>query len=374
MTISLDPQPTTPAPKTIPAASVAPNFPARPLPGDTQLMSAGGDQTTEGQTYGDTQDLPALGSNFPDSQARRDTQMRIAVGDQTPTPSHTAREAQGMAAGCGPILASAILGMTADVVGDLEAVRVANENRYRTLTATDEYGHGLTPDHPDIARLAALVDALKATEHQSILNLQRVMRKHPLGPWVKNAPGVGEKQAARLLAVIRDPYWNDLHNRPRTVSELWAYCGLHVIQTPGAHHGTATQSAGGAGSNVHPDSHPTGDNHGRPAVGVAPKRQRGQKSNWSEDARQRAWLIAASCVKQPADTRYRQVYDTTRLKYANTFHNSVCVRCGPKNKPAQPGSPLSLGHQHARALRAIAKTVLKDLWIESKRIHDEETR
>jgi hypothetical protein len=102
---------------------------------------------------------------------------------------------------------------------------------------------------------------------------------------------------------------------------------------------------------------------------VAPKRQRGQKSNWSEDARKRAWLIAASCVKQPPETRWRKVYDETRAKYADALHNTECVRCGPKGKPAQTGTPLSLGHQHARGLRAIAKEILKDLWLESRTIH-----
>jgi len=264
-----------------------------------------------------------------------------------------------------------MLDMAAEIVGDLEAVRVANENRYRTLTATDEHGFGLTDDHPDIGRLRTLVDSLAAAEHQAILNLQRVMRQHPLGPWVKNAPGVGEKQAARLLAAIRDPYWNDLHERPRTVSELWAYAGFHVIKTSGSQSIGDIQSPPAAGSTCHADGHSARDAHGARAVGVAPKRQRGQKSNWSEDARKRAWLIAASCVKQPAGTRYRDIYDATRLKYADAVHATDCVRCGPSGKPAVVGSPLSAGHQHARAMRAIAKAVLKDLWTEAKRIHTE---
>jgi len=243
--------------------------------------------------------------------------------------------------------------MAADVVDDLERVRIANENRYRTLTADDEHGHGLSPDHPDVARLSAIVDALTDAERQAVKNLQKVMKAHPLGPFVKAQAGLGEKQAARLLAVIRDPYWNDLHDRPRTVSELWAYCGFHVL---------------------HPAGHTLGDTQGVGAGGVAPKRQRGQKANWSEYARKRVWLIAASCVKQPAErSHYRRVYDATRAKYAEAVHSNECVRCGPKGKPAQTGSPLSLGHQHARGLRAVAKEVLRDLWIEAKRLHTTES-
>ena len=90
--------------------------------------------------------------------------------------------------------------------------------------------------------------------------------------------------------------------------------------------------------------------------------------NWSEDARKRAWLIATSCIKTKG--HYRDIYDATRAKYAEAVHNADCVRCGPAGKPALAGSPLSLGHQHARGLRAIAKELLRDLWIESKRIHE----
>lgn len=259
--------------------------------------------------------------------------------------------------GLGPILADPLLALSADVVDDLERVRCANENRLRALTTPADQededgecrGHGLSVANPDVMRLAKLVDALKDAEHQAILNLNRTMRQHPLGAWVKAQTGVGEKQAARLLAAIRDPYWNDLHNRPRKLRELWAYCGFHVLDT-GAHAACDSQTATGAG--------------------VAPTRRRGEKANWNDNARKRAWLIAASCIKQ-ADSPYRLVYDQTRTKYAEALHQSPCVRCGPSGKPAQPGTALSAGHQHARAMRAMCKEILRDLWSESKRIHEE---
>lgn len=259
--------------------------------------------------------------------------------------------------GLGPVLADAMLAMAADVVDDLERVRCANENRLRALTTpADELdsdgerrGHGLSTANPDVMRLSNLVDALKDAEHQAILNLNRVMRQHPLGGWVKGTLGVGEKQAARLLASIRDPYWNDLHERRRTLRELWAYCGFHVLDTS-AHLSPDSQNASGAG--------------------VAPTRKRGEKANWNADARKRSWLIAGSCIKH-VDSPYRRVYDDTRTKYAEAVHQTACVRCGPSGKPAQPDSPLSPGHQHARAMRAMSKEILRDLWTEAKRIHEE---
>lgn len=257
-----------------------------------------------------------------------------AVGD-APTPSAPAK-LEATTSDPTPVLADPLLALAADVLDDLERVRIANENRLRQLTRTaedsdgEERGFGLTLDHPDVARLGVLVEALKAAEVQATKNLQYRMKHHPLGPWVKQAKGVGEKQAARLLAAIGDPYWNDLHDRPRLVSELWSYAG----------YGDAARQV----------------------------RQRGVKANWSDDAKKRAHLVAKSIVK--AGGPYREVYDAAREKYDGALHVTECKRCGPAGKPALPGSELSLGHQHGRALRAVCKEVLRDLWREAKRLHE----
>lgn len=239
-------------------------------------------------------------------------------------------------------LFSPTLALAADVLDDIERVRIANENRLRQLTRpADEVdadggmrGFGLTVEHPDVARLAAMVATLGQVEKDATKNLEKVMKDHPLGPWVKGAVGVGLKQGARLIAAIGDPYWNTLHDRPRTVSELWAYCGYSVIN------------------------------------GRAQARARGEKANWSADAKMRTYLVAASCIKQTSSP-YRAVYDEFRARYADATHPVECRRCGPSGKPAQTGTPLSSGHQHARSLRASGKAVLRDLWIEARRIHQE---
>lgn len=270
--------------------------------------------------------------------------------DSQPT-DHRSKPISSMSAG--PILFDPFLSLAAEVLDDTETVWIANNNRLSVMTrdTTDsdgeERGWGLTEEHPDVAMLASLVSNLELAVKQATKNLEKRMRLHPLGPWVKAQRGLGDKQTARLLASIGDPYWNDLHNRPRTVSELWAYCGFHVLH-PGGQVRPETQVA--------------------LAAGVAPKRQRGQKSNWNEDARKRAWLIAASVIK--AGGPYREIYDATKAKYADAVHNAPCVRCGPAGKPAQAGTPLSKGHIDGRGRRAICKAVLKKLWIESKRLHE----
>ncbi|MCU1617355.1 MAG: hypothetical protein JWO98_4895 [Frankiales bacterium] len=266
-------------------------------------------------------------------------------------------------------LVDPLLILAAQALDDLEATRIANENRLRSLR--DVYGLAGSSQE---AEAAGLVDGLKALEHQAELSLKRALRSHPLGPWVKRTVGVGEKQGARLLFAIGDPYWNSLHDRPRTVSELWAYCGYHVIRTGQTNHDSqrafvgAEQSPGGGDSGQGPCSLRAFDVAHEGSAGVAPARARGQKANWSADAKSRAWLIACSCIKQETSP-YRAVYDDGRERYAEAVHQVECRRCGPAGRPALAGSPISAGHQHARALRLVSKAILRDLWIEARAIH-----
>ncbi len=277
----------------------------------------------------------------------------------------------------------AFMGLAADLVGDLEHVRIANENRFRQLTRTEEdadgqiRGLGLDLRNPFVMKFSHVIEQLAAAEHEAILGLQGLMRKHPLGPYVKATPGLGEKQVARLLAATGDPYIRPTMyhpdgtvepSRPRRVSELWALCGYHVLLV---HHPTSDTQAGHVNENGDSD-HINLDNHDT-YVGVAPKRTKGQRANWSSTAKMRAYLIAESCVKV-RHSPFRKVYDDTRTKYADAVHKVPCVRCGPKGKPAVVGSPLSDGHKHARALRAVAKEVLRELWRESKRLHEGENQ
>lgn len=277
----------------------------------------------------------------------------------------------------GGFLRDPLLGLLAEVVDDLETVRIANSNRVRILTRSEadtdgeERGFGLTPDNPEVAKLLATVEVLQAGEADAVKNLQNAMKKHPLGKFVQATPGLGLKQTARLLAAIGDPYWNDLHDRPRTVSELWAYCGFHVVQTSGSGQARAETHFGcaAAGSVSTPTPNDVAQTQGVAGVGVAPKRTRGQKSNWSETARKRTWVIA-SAIPKFKTSPYEPIYRAARAKYADTVHPVPCVRCGPSGKPAPAGSPRSAAHQNAMAIRIVAKEILKDLWIQSRNLYD----
>lgn len=252
------------------------------------------------------------------------------------------------------------IGLLAGILDDLENTRIANENRLRSLTQEkiNENGRmrGLNEDRfkNDIGPINRLVTGLQQVERETTLELARRLRAHPLGRWVKAQKGIGDKMAARLLAAIGDPYWHANENRPRTVSELWSYCGLRV------------------------------DNE----TGVAVRRQRGVKSNWSPEAKLRAYLIAekcmlqlkASCKTQVKETGthgtacdcgyYRTVYDRRRLMTRERTHKQPCVRCGPRGNPAATGSIWSDAHKHADALRVVSKEILKDLWEEARLVHE----
>lgn len=206
-------------------------------------------------------------------------------------------------------------------------------------------------------------------EHDAERYLTRSLRAHPLGKWVKAQKGIGEKQGGRLVATIGDPYVRpELETadggiepmRVRTLAELRAYCGF-------------------------------GEDKTRP--GRIQKRQRGQRANWNAAAKSRAYLVAEKCMVSGFDKKhgcerikgddfathtaecqcspYRLIYDRERVRYADAVHDEECVRCGPAGHPAQPGSPLSLGHKKGRALRRTAKAIVEDLWREARRIHEE---
>lgn len=266
-----------------------------------------------------------------------------------------------------------VLQTLASGLDDIESVRIAQANRYRVLTCTtpdsdgEMRGFGLDENHPAVAVLAMELATLRELEQALTKALAKQLKTHPLHPWIKAQCGLGDKQVARLLASVRDPYWNDLYDRPRTVSELWAFCGLHVL--PASHVRSDTQKAiasGFACGGGDTDQARTDTQRGD--VGVAPARKRGQKSNWNNEARTRIYVIAESCMKK-RQSPYRAVYDAGREKYAAAAHQVPCAQCGKKGQPAQPGSELRDGHKHARAMRLVMKAVLRDLWIESRRFY-----
>jgi hypothetical protein len=167
---------------------------------------------------------------------------------------------------------------------------------------------------------------------------------------------VGLKTAARLLHVIGDPAWHSKEERVRTVSELWAFCGLHTID------------------------------------GHAVKRQRGVKANWSGDAKKRVYVIADGAIKhrcRPCRDAARSLQQTAEKLNGDTVAGTwslppldcTCEQTHPYRHVYDSarahgleavdaeGEPLSALHQHNRAVRRVMKALLRDLWRESVWLH-----
>lgn len=230
-----------------------------------------------------------------DAQSSCDTPTRDGVNGSD---GQSANEVQPPIA----VAADTFLALAAATLDDIEKLRIATANRIDAMAR-----EGITG--PESDRLQLLLDGIKALEHQATLDLQRALRKHPLGPWVKRTIGVGEKQGARLIAAIGDPAWNSAEDRPRRgPAELWAYCGFRPDQ----------------------------------------KRRKGVQSNWNADAKMRAYLIAESCLKHKATSPYGPVYDAARASWADR--------------------DVADGHKHNHALRCVAKKVLRDLFLEARKV------
>lgn len=231
------------------------------------------------------------------------------------------------------------LSIYAESLDDIEEIRIAAENRLRQLTRNEadsdgeNRGFGLTLDHPSVKDQALIVDGLKTLEKQAVKNLEKAMKNHPLGPWVANQKGLGNKTIARVLASIGDPYWNTLHDRPRTVSELWAYCGLSVIN------------------------------------GQGQRRLKGVQSNWNAIAKVRLYNVVDPIVKCKGSP-YRDLYDQYKESLQGSTYSESYTGQKFKGEPIYAGQLLSKGHIESRTRRKVMKEILKDLWIESKMIHE----
>ena len=326
------------------------------------LVVAGSDIRLDHPEYGTHSDSVEPGSTSP--QAISPAHPNLRTPAESTTWNGSAATNTPTTPSTPPSLADPFLALAADVLDDTEANRKANENRLRQLTRSEadsdgeERGFGLDLSHKAVAQLASLVQMMKCDskavtglglvkpkkergkpccfEHTAETNLTRMLSAHPLGPWVKAQKGIGDKQAARLLAVIGDPYINEQTNEPRTVSQLWAYCGH-------------------------------GDPQRRKFKGMT---QADLFTLGNPTAKSRTWLIACAVLKSQG--QLSTVYYDRKAATEGRLHARTCVRCGPSGKPAPEGSPWSDAHRHADALRVTGKEILKGLWLEAKRIHEGE--
>lgn len=243
----------------------------------------------------------------------------------------------------------AALVVLADQLDDVESARVRVANQYQSLTTerdeNNPQGKGFAPDSYPAEllgdRLAKLVDEEKATTKL----LEEAVREHPLGEWIASRKGIGEKTIGRLLAIVENPAWHPVHGRPRGLRELYAYCGMAVVD------------------------------------GRSPRRTRGVQGNWNVKARTRLFVIAQGAIKGHGYD-FRPFYDEGRERYAEAVHRVECRNslppnpqkavngCGTKVHPewGEVGTPWRPAHQDRGALRLVAKAVLRDMWETAREI------
>lgn len=294
--------------------------------------------------------------------------------DQTP---HEAQPCSvGGAQGCRPepaiassasrpdplVLVDDTLAVLANQVGDLETFRKACASQLGALTRTgpDKDGNlrgwGLPADHPAAIQQEAVVAGVKALEDAAIKALEKHLKRSPMGPWVLAQKGLGFKTIARLLAATGDPYWNSLHDRPRTVAELRSYCGYGDA--------TAQRKVKGLRVGWSPEARMRGFVC---SSGVKQGLRKPCYSLKDEDDKHIGGAHVEGCVCSP----YRVLYDTEKARYVGSVHHEECHRCTGKGKPPAPiGSPRKAAHIDAIALRAVTKRLLKNLWHEAKRLHE----
>ena len=310
---------------------------------DTQFIDACAPTLDSTHQPFDTQKPDGAVTNLAGNHNDDDTQNAIVSGsavEGTDETSYRAIPRSNTSRLAYPI-ADPMLFTLAQTLQDYETLRIAEEHRLRIFSTPSDVpdedgvcrGFGYAEDSNEVQIVKGLIDPLKDLEHRTVLSLQKRMRVNPIWPYFKDVKGVGEKTLARLMACIGDPYLRPLDDgsyEPRTVSQLWAYCGMHTMPN-------------------------------KDGEIVAAKRMKGVQANWNTEAKTRLFLLSQNLLRQGirkdkdgnqfAVTEYGQLYLDRRAHTAVTH---------PEWNP---------GHGLNDALRIMGKELLKQLWRAAREIH-----
>lgn len=291
----------------------------------------------------DTQKPDGAVTNLAGNHCIADTQKNSVSGSAVVGADETSYRAipKSNASRLAYPIADPMLFTLAQTLQDYETLRIAEEHRLRIFSTPSDVpdedgvcrGFGYAEDSNEVQIVKGLIDPLKDLEHRTVLSLQKRMRVNPIWPYFKDVKGVGEKTLARLMACIGDPYLRPLDDgsyEPRTVSQLWAYCGMHTMPN-------------------------------KDGEIIAAKRMKGVQANWNTEAKTRLFLLSQNLLRQGirkdkdgnqyAVTEYGQLYLDRRAHTAVTR---------PEWNP---------GHGLNDALRIMGKELLKQLWQAAREIH-----
>jgi hypothetical protein len=197
---------------------------------------------------------------------------------------------------------------------DKQLPKLIEEMRKNNKLSEDEYSY--------IRRILDAVSKAHNYELSYKSFMQQYIKTEPLyTKWLSKIRGLGPVLSSDLLHIIGycDGKYPDGREKVPTISSLWHYCGLHVVN------------------------------------GKAPKREKGKKIDWNDDARTLAWNIANSFIRKRTKP-YRQVYDSEKKRQLSLMDSNA------------PNAPDSLKHAELRARRKVAKIFLAHYWLVARRI------
>ena len=217
---------------------------------------------------------------------------------------------------------------------DMQKLRIQSSNRNTTNTVVLDAKHGTHLDEQ--------AGTISSLERRELTNIRRMLRKHPLWPWLKEQKGCGPTMSGVIVSEI------DIH-RADTVSALWSYCGLAVD----------------------------------PRTGKAVRMRRGEKAGYNPWLKSKLVKVLGDCLIR-ANSPWRKFYDDYKHRKQNTMID-VCMLCNgekvfkPKKAEGEEsaqakkctncdgtGGPAPWGqsdaHRHNAAIRYMVKMFLQEMW------------
>jgi hypothetical protein len=232
---------------------------------------------------------------------------------------------------------------------DLQKLRIQSGNRSSSMTAE--------LDEKDKEFLASVSAGLDHVERVAEKELKRHLRGYPIyEQWLTKQPGIGTKISGVIVAAVNI-------ERCETVSQLWAYCGLSVVE------GHSQRRVKGQKANYNPWLKSKlikvmGDNLIR-------------YSKLDEDG-----TYVRSTTKKPIERTeaWRHFYDDYKHR-KQSMRVPVCMACDGKGKVEKKkkcancegtGGPApwgkSDGHRHNAARRYMVKQFMQELWMKWREI------
>jgi len=207
---------------------------------------------------------------------------------------------------------------------DLQKLRIQSGLRAGSATAE------LSKRHQTALEVRS--DLLHKLELNALGDVRRTLKKFPIyDAWLKDQRGIGPTLAGVILAEI------DI-SRSETVSQLWSYCGLAVVD------------------------------------GKSQRRVKGQKANFNPWLKSKMVQIAADCMIK-SNSPWREYYDNYKHRKQHTvvepcmacdgkhvIKKDECNNCDGGKKPAPWGR--SDAHRHRAAMRYMVKMFLAELFVQ----------